>query len=348
MTVSVTLDPVLPDKIQLLMEEASCDRAEAELAMSLAGFDLEKAIRTIGTLLRHIVIVKAKFVETEQNLHGLLILIADTRRDHFLRARAVVSYNPALYETGLGQHWYDFERCIYSARLGEGALQQVSQDLERTFIERMETRREIFFSALKADQQSALSAVLNDGWAASFPRGVVSEFSPEVIDWNQFRRFPLKSDERASVARSPGAVPTKLSGAASGSEDVVLPHDISPDGRPHAPGETLRIHLEVVGDENGSPVGEVRVGDRIPVVVSDERDIAHYIAKLFGAMADGGPLPFEAPVETIQKEGDLVFLHIRLSAGILGLAEAPPQFRVQILPRESDPWWRRLWSRHPD
>jgi hypothetical protein len=97
----VSEDPVLPDKIQLLMEEASCDRAEAELAMSLVGYDLEKAIRTIGTLLRHIVVVKGKFVEVHQNLHGLLLLIADTRREHFIRARAVVSYNPALFETGI-------------------------------------------------------------------------------------------------------------------------------------------------------------------------------------------------------------------------------------------------------
>jgi hypothetical protein len=92
----MTADPVVPDKIRLLMEEASCDRAEAELAMSLAGFDLEKAIRTIGTLLRHIVVVKGKFVDATQNLYGLLILIADTRRDQFIRVRAVVSYNPAL------------------------------------------------------------------------------------------------------------------------------------------------------------------------------------------------------------------------------------------------------------
>ncbi len=325
----MTADPILPDKIQLLMEEASCDRAEAELAMSLVGFDLEKAIRTIGTLLRHIVVVKGKCVEADQNLHGLLILIADTRRDHFIRARAVVSYNPALYETPLSQHWYDFERCIYAARLGEGALQQVSQELERSFLERLEARRGDFFSALKTGHPSDLSPVLNDGLAVSFPRGVQSDFSPEVIDWNQFRRFPLKGEERAAsdASASLGEIPA--------------------ENRPHASGETLRIQMAVVADAEGPSVEDVRVGDRLTVTLADGRDIAHYIAKLFGVINENGSRPFDAPVETIQKEAGRVRLHLRLSAGILGLADAPDGFRVKVLPRENDPWWRRLWGRGP-
>lgn len=325
----MTADPILPDKIQLLMEEASCDRAEAELAMSLVGFDLEKAIRTIGTLLRHIVVVKGKCVEADQNLHGLLILIADTRREHFIRARAVVSYNPALYETLLAQHWYDFERCIYAARLGEGALQQVSQELERCFLERLESRRADFFSALKSADQGEISAVLNDGLAVSFPRGVQSEFSPEVIDWNQFRRFPLKGEERATP------------------EVFALSGDPAVENRPHSSGETLRIQMALVEDAQGPSVGELRVGDRITVTLADGRDIAHYIAKLFGAVNENGARPFDAPVETIQKEEGRIRLHVRLSAGILGLAEAPEGFRVRVIPRESDPWWRRLWGRGP-
>lgn len=337
----MTLDPVLPDKIQLLMEEASCDRAEAELAMSLVGFDLEKAIRTIGTLLRHIVVVKGKFVEPEQNLHGLLILIADTRRDHFIRARAVVSYNPALYETDLAQHWYDFERCIYAARLGEGALQQVSQDLERSFIERLEARRGEFFSAMKSPDHKDLPAVLNDGFSMSFPRGVQADFSPEVIDWNQFRRFPIKGEDRASGPRPSSAPVLDFDDSARRAESYE-------DGRSHGPGETLRIGLEAVADAQGPSAGDVRVGDHISVSLADGRDIAHYIAKLFGALTEKGPRPFEAPVETIQKENGRVRLFVRLSAGILGLAEAPEDLHVRVLPRDSDPWWRRLWGRGSD
>lgn len=325
----MTADPVLPDKIQLLMEEASCDRAEAELAMSLVGFDLEKAIRTIGTLLRHIVVVKGKFVEVTQNLHGLLILIADTRREQFIRARAVVSYNPALYETALTQHWFEFERCIYAARLGEGALQHVSQDLERSYVDRLEASRDEFFSALKSSDQKEVSIRLNDGFVGSFPQGVQSQFVPEVIDWNQFRRFPLKGDDRAIA-------------------EVTSPEgDIAKENRSHSSSETLRIKLTLLSDAQGAPVGDVREGDQLSVMLSDSRDIAHYLAKLFGGLDENGPTPFDAPVETIQKEKGWVRLYVRLSAGILGVAEAPEGFLVRRVPRDTPRWWHRLWGRSP-
>ncbi len=344
MTTLPTPDPILPDKIQLLMEEASCDRAEAELAMSLVGFDLEKAIRTIGTLLRHIVVVKGKFVDTDQNRHGLLLLIADTRRNQFIRARAVVSYNPALYETSLSQHWYDFERCIYAARLGEGALQQVSQDLERSFLDRLEAGRDAVISALKSPDPKELPSLLNDGLSPSFPKGVQSVFVPELIDWDQFRRFPIRGEDRAFSSRSPA----KPGAAAAGEPDgAALPQEAVDDARPHGLGETLRIQMELVPDEAGRPVGEVRVGDRLFVCLTDGRDIAHYVAKLFGAMNENGPHPFEAPVETIQKEGGRTRLFVRLSAGILGWADAPDAFRARVLPREPDRWWRRVWGRGP-
>lgn len=318
----MTVDPVVPDKIRLLMEEASCDRAEAELAMSLAGFDLEKAIRTIGTLLRHIVVVKGKFVDVHQNLYGLLLLIADTKRDQFIRVRAVVSYNPALFESPLGDHWYDFERDIYAARLGEGALQQASQDLERSFLENLESRRNDFFPALTSPSGTNLAAVLDAAMGRSFPRGVTSAYVPEVIDWNQFRRFPIKGEERLPVVPEPG------SGVVAAGE------------------ETLRIQMEIQGDPEGRPLKEIRQGDHVAVILSDNRDIAHYIAKLFGLLNEAGPRPLEAPVETVQQNDGRVRLHVRLSAGILGVAEAPSGVCVRIRPRETDPWWRRWIQRN--
>lgn len=318
----MTVDPVVPDKIRLLMEEASCDRAEAELAMSLAGFDLEKAIRTIGTLLRHIVVVKGKFADPHQNLYGLLLLIADTRRDQFIRVRAVVSYNPALYETPLAQHWHEFERAIYAARLAEGALQHVSQDLERSFLKNLESCREVFFPALKSPSGTNLAAVLDGAAGSSFPRGVASEYAPEVIDWNQFRRIPIKGDERSGGASDPAA------GGVTGEDP-------------------LRIQMEVREEPEGRPLKEVRVGDHVAVVLADNRDIAHYIATLFGLLDESGPRPMDAPVETVQHHDGQVRLHVRLSAGILGFADAPETLCVRVRPRETDPWWRRMFQREP-
>jgi hypothetical protein len=192
--------------------------------------------------------------------------------------------------------------------------------------------------------------VLNDGFAGRrFPRGVQSEFSPEVIDWNQFRRFPIKGEDRAHfgppVDGSPSfqtgvLLETFLSSIKSGKRRAGVEETW---GRSSAPFRAKRFELRWIwwriravpwrrGSGRGSDHGDA----------ADGRDIAHYIAKLFGAMNEKGPRPFDAPVETIQREKGRVRFHVRLSAGILGLAEVPDGFACPVFPRESDRWWRRF------
>ncbi len=152
--------PPPPDKIHLLMEETGCDQNQAEIAMALAGYDVEKAIRAIGALLRHIVALKGKFHFPGKNLYGLLIVIADTKRERIARARAVASYNPALFETPLVLEWFEFEKSLYAARLGEGTLQQPSQDLERMLTDALESRRDAFFAHVAAENEGPLADFL--------------------------------------------------------------------------------------------------------------------------------------------------------------------------------------------
>jgi len=312
----MNLDTLPPDKIHLLMEETGCDRAQAELAMSLAGFDLEKAIRTIGTLLRDIVVLKGKFVEPSRHLHGLFFLIANTRPENLIRARAVVSHNPALFETPLDVPWYDFEKSLYASRLGEGARQQMSQDLERSLADCLENRRDKFFASLKSSDEAVPVAFMEECLSHVFPGGVLDvRLEPEVIDQDQFRRFPIKGDER------------------------FVPNTPSPRA---GAGDNLVLHVDPAGvGEEGVPSREVRVGDSIRVLLTDGRDIARYLAKLLGASDDQGPRPFEAPVEECRQEGDRVQIQVRLSTGILGLVELSAEAPVSIIRRTELPWWQR-------
>ncbi|MBP9698791.1 MAG: hypothetical protein KBD85_02120, partial [Elusimicrobia bacterium] len=65
----------------------------------------------------------------------------------------------------------------------------------------------------------------------------------------------------------------------------------------------------------------------------------------FGLLNESGPRPMDVPVETVQRHEGRVRLHVRLSAGILGYAEAPETLCVRVRPRETDPWWRRMLQR---
>jgi hypothetical protein len=309
---------VIQDKIHLLMEETGCDQGQAELAITLAGYDLEKAIRTIGTLLRNIVVVKGKFQLPAKNLYGLLILIADTRRERLFRIRAVVSYNPALYETPLNEDWYDFEKGLYAFRLWEGTLQQMTQDLERILVE-----------ALKRAPEGKLYDLLREGAAeklrASFEGALKGFFSSEglgleilreELNLDQFRRFKTKEE---------GLVP-----------------DSGDNASPEPAGESLILNVDLQQASDGVPARDVRVGDSVFVLLTDNRDIAQYLSKLLGGRSERGVKPLVSPVEEIRREGDQISFQVRLSVGILGVAIAQSASLLRVQRRSTDAWWRRL------
>lgn len=310
---------VAPDKVHLLMEETGCDQGQAELAMSSAGYDVEKAIRTIGTLLRHITAVRAKFSWPEKNLYGLMILVADTKRKALLRRRVVVSYNPALFETALDRDWYDFERQVYAFRLSEGTLQQVTQDLEGAVLDNLEGEQAArFFENLTASDPAALREQVAGVIGKMFPGAALDvALSREELNRNQFQRVKVREDDMGASAKH--------------------------DGVP-ASSDILRVAISLEEDAAGFPARDVQVGDSVQVLLTDERDIAQYLSKLLGGRRGDAVTPLAAPVEEVARKRNKMQFHVRLSAGILGLAEVPEDRRVKIQRAAPAPWWRRWVS----
>lgn len=310
------MKPLSPDKIRLLMEETGCDPGEAELALASAGYDLEKAVRAIAGLLRHIVALKGKFQAPARGLYGLLVAIADTRRSELVRVRAVVSYNPALFETVLEGDWYDVERALYAFRLGEGTLQQVSQDLEKLLTDRWGTAEGARFHDWAREGQT-------DRIAESAERLVSAHFSGaaatvrilrEELNLDQYRR--VRRDESQAAPASPQAT-----------------------------GENLSLKVSLEADPAGTPAGEVVPGDVVRALLTDERDIAQYVSKLLGGRTGEGLNSLPAPVEEIVAEDGLLRFQIRLSGSILGLAHVEPGALLRVDRRSPDSWWRRLLPR---
>jgi hypothetical protein len=305
-------EPVIQDKIHLLMEETGCDQGQAELAMSSAGYDLEKAIRTIGTLLRNIVVARGKFMAPSQHVYGLFILIADTKRRSLFRIRAVVSYNPALFETPLEEDWYEFERSLYAFRLYEGALQQVTQDMERVLQERLE-KSEDLYDVLREGKTEALKERFEKILLAYFSNGPLElRLRCEELNLEEFRRFKR--------------------------EDIPL----RPEAAESAGSESLLLNVDLEQGADGIPARDVRVGDSVYVLLTDSRDIAQYLSKLLGGSSERGLKPLSAPVEAARVEDSSVHFQIRLSSGILGQAQVSSATLLRVQKRAPSSWWRRL------
>jgi hypothetical protein len=114
---------------------------------------------------------------------------------------------------------------------------------------------------------------------------------------------------------------------------------------PETAGQSLRVSVEILPDGAGVAAQEARVGDAASVIITDERDIAQYLSGLMGGRDNDGPKPLPCPIEEIRAEGedDLVF-HLRLSAGILGLAQVRKNARLKIAPSARPGLWSRVKS----
>ncbi|MBI4054541.1 MAG: hypothetical protein HY402_00250 [Elusimicrobia bacterium] len=309
------------DKAALLMEETGCERGEADLALELAGYDLEQASRKITQLLKNIVVLKVKFRQEEPPRYGLLIVFLNLKKNRTVRLKTVVSYNPLVHESQLDMEWFDFEKHLYGWRLKQGALQDLSQRLEHQWLRYLDFRAAELIRRLKPVQESELHAFFVEASSGFFPpAGLRFQFCVQELYLGQFQSM------RGEVR--PGNVPT----------DREPPADWN---RP----ESLVLRVALEGDSQGGiPCQALSPGDMVSVQIIDGRDIAQYLARLLGGRNAEGLVPFSAPVERVFLRGEEVDVQVRLSPALTGESLLPPDLKIKVLEhKEPEAWWKRFF-----
>lgn len=307
------------DKIDLLIGETGCDRAQAELALQTCGYDLARAVQEIPNLLKDLLAIKVK-LRTDGPLYGLWLSILNLKTRKLLRARSVVSYHPAAWLAPLEGEWFEFEKYIYACRLWEGSLQNLSQEVEQAvggFLGSEEASplyKELRLGPqgveqARTDFMSVLSPVL--------PPDLELVMKAEVLTLGQYQSF-----RREPVVASSHPPPGQTS-------------------------LVLRVALE--GDAAGTPVSELRAGDMVYAQIIDPRDIAQYLAKLFGGRSAEGLQPLVVPIEVVEESAEggpgALWVRVRFTVGISGEAHVPGTVRLRLQKEPSaEPWWRR-WLR---
>lgn len=313
----------MKDKIKLLMEETGCERGEAELALEMCGYEVEEAVRRIPRLLRDICAIKGKFVLQAENRHGLFLVVLNLKSRSVLRSRAILSFDPAVHAVSLDEDWFAYEKHLYGCRLWDGSLPQESLEVEQALGAAFRTADPALFERLRGVEAAEAAEAAAAPLRALFrePRLSVS-VKKDILDLGQFqslRQGPAPAARRPPRAPVPG-------------EDLLV----------------LKIELE--DDASGTAAGELRAGDMVWARVTDKRDIAKYLARLFGGMADGRPVPIEAPVEAIEASSEGWMARVRFSVGVCGDVQLDPSRRLRAArsgaARESGDgtWWRRFFK----
>jgi len=300
----------MQEEARLLMEETGCEQGEAELALELADNDLEKAIKTIGSLLRHIAAVKGKFYFQQKNLYGLVLVVINTKTCEILRLRIVVSYNPALFENSPAMDWYTFEKLIFSFRLDRGSLPDYTQEVEHKLRPYLLAQSEVL---VRCDPHG-IEALFRDFFS---PDTAEMALTIEQLNLTQFRQLP---DD----------------GALSSAKVTLKDND---------PG-TVRLQIHLVEDKSGREVTRLQEGDVVLSRITDTRDIAHYLAHLIGGVREGDMVPLPAVIRKVSVNAEGTEIQVYYAPGIVGLAQTASDSKVRIVEMKAQPWWKKIipWS----
>lgn len=296
----------MQENIRLLMEETGCEQGEAELALELAGQDLQKAIRTIESILRHIFALKGKFCFPDENMYGLLLAVINTKTQTILRLRTVVSYNPAIYENSPDTDWYALEKMIFSFRLDEGSIPDFTQDVEQRLHKFLFARKEIIF---KPDI-AVIGSLLEEFFA---PKKIESQLGIEELNLAQFRRLP---------------------GGGATSDNKT--NNVDPESG------AVWLEVDLLEDVNGRHVHQLSEGEIILSKIVDTRDIAHYLAHLIGSRRGEEMIPLPAAIRKIGFNENESEIQVYYAPGIMGVARVNKDFRVKVVEAKTSAWWKKI------
>lgn len=304
----------MSDKVQLLVEETGCDPKQAELALRLCGYELEKAVKMLPGLIKDIVVFKGKFSLESQGLYGVLLVIVNLKTQSLVRAKAVVSYNPSVYLMPLEEEWFEYEKHLYRCRLWEGSLQGQSQELEQLIVQAVtesspaDLTREDFERAF-----AFFHALLSKSLGSR--ENLKLLLKKEDLDLGQ-----LQLMKRDLKKPAPASVPS---------------------------GETLVLRVALDADPQGIEASQLKAGDTVAAEIIDPRDIAQYLAKLLGGRNQEGLMPLLAPVESVKAgdKGEGAVVRVRFSSRICGQVSLPSDIRIKVIARgelqEPGPWWKK-------
>lgn len=301
------------------MEEAVCDEGQAELALEAVQYDVEKAIRNIGTLLRNFVVLKGKFFHQRSTIFGLFIVIVDIRTNHVVRIRTVISYNPVIFETNLALKWVTFEKQLFAHRLQDGAVRDLSQDIEQVLHNQfIQDDRGVVYEAFKNGDtdrilQLAQTRII-DYLAAHYPgtpdagHKTVENFhliiECEEVTQTQFRYLESMHDED----KKPPVQPKRGDGL-----------------------ESLLLNVTLIEDEDGICPEDLVEGAIVHSRITDERDIAQYLGKLMGGRSGSEFIPLPSSVAKVEVKDNYVEVHTDLTPDIIGIAAIPKQAKLKVL-----------------
>ncbi|MDR0820360.1 MAG: hypothetical protein LBN19_02410 [Endomicrobium sp.] len=292
------------DQLQLLIEETGCEQAEAEIALSLSSNNIEKAIYTIGLLLKFITVFKIRLIFPKESIYGLIHIAVNMKTHDILRFSMIFSHNPVIYEISVNIDWFSFEKAIFSARLGAGAMENYTQKIEENL--KLHTQQSIKEIRVSKEEISTIIKTF------FHPATVEMEIVNEELNLTQFKKLPDYNTQQNEIS--------------------FAGYDLG----------FVKLDVKILEDPSGKPTEKIAENDTVLSLITDKRDIAHYLAHLTGGRKSGIMIPLPAMVKKIYSKNNDFEIHLHYAPSITGLAKIKSGIKLKVLETKSQLWWKKI------
>jgi hypothetical protein len=307
--------------VEKLTHETGCDFKTASMLLNFTGWDYEGAVRIIKALPKDIAVVKVKFVSQRAELYGAIFFCYDTKEIKVKRFKAVLGGDKDLGKIDINLHWP-----IYEGQLkhyaGERSVEGFNTEhLRKAFhtSEFISKLSKILKPSRSANEEMMNNLLLNEFYTLFADINLAVKSKTEMIDV-----FELNKEQIETIEDAEEAIEIKDLDEESKEKQDSLWEGIKTNQ------SLLVLKVDpVLAPVVGTEFRELGSGDEIQVRITDEREIADYLAELLGGKVENVRVPlFSKIVDMKNLEGDSVGVLTQFGPGIMGMFKVPFDVRV--------------------
>lgn len=307
------------DLIKLLVQDTGCDRKIAAMLLEFTGWDPGGAKRIIKAVPKDIFVLKAKFVTQVSGYYGAFFFCYDEKEGQIKRVINVISEEKDIGKIDITTDWSNFEKELYEyskTRVIEGSKsEQLKKGLyEKKFVEKIAN----ILKKGKTLKSETIHSLLVSELYNIFPdTNIAVKFNIEMTDvfeLNKGEKRPETDGEKegkSGVKESDSDIQKKQSFPGRSQSLIVLRVD------------------PVLSAVRGTEIKYLEFGDEIQVRITDERDIADYLAELLGGKVDSIRVPVMTKIVEVEKlEDGGTGVLTQFGPGIMGMFKVLSDVKV--------------------
>jgi hypothetical protein len=300
-----------------LVKSTGCDSRLAVMLIDFTGGDVEGAKRIIRAVPKDIFALKMKFITQVTGYYGALFFCYDEKELSLKRVACVVTDEKDIGTIDLSQRWLDFEASLYDymreKRVDGGKIERLKgRFLEKDVVTRLSGLLKVGRPLKDEELRNLLVDELYNIFSDTNIAVKVALDMTDVFELNKRQEIRVAEDEETLKHEE--------------AEEEIENQRMRK--KPDQSLIVLRVD-PVLSPVKGTEIKELEFGDNIQVRITDERDIADYLAVLLGGKVDSIRVPIYAKiVEVKELEGGNVGVLTQFGPGIMGMFKVPSEVKV--------------------